>query len=1076
MATKRMRRLPVLGSTVDSDAGARLRIELPDGSAISLDRREFLRLGAATSAAAALAGATGCAPEPEVILPRTVRPAEARVGQRLTYATTCQGCPAACGVLAQVREGHVVKLEGNGKHPVNQGALCARGQAAVLDLYDPDRLRKSLVQLRGQKPALEVSAESFDVQVLEALKKVAGTPRVRVLTGAVSGAATRALVADFLAHFPGAKHVAWEPLGPLTDTVAEAQRRCHGRRIVPQYAFDRARLVVSLGSEFLDTWLSPLGQARQWSSRRQPDSEQGMSRLWVFEGRMSLTGSNADRRFRVRTSQLADVALGLAHVVLVEKQHGSLAQDPKVVGPLGAHTARAVSERTGVSVEALRQTAEALIAAAGESLVIAGGSGSTGGGGLRLEILVNLLNAALGNDGATIDPAAASAQRADAHVRLQALTHELRSGKADVLIIHGTNPVYAAPPVLGFAEALSHVPTVICVSDRVDETAWHATHVAAATQGLESWSDAEPIRGVHAVAQPAMQPMGEMRSLGDLLARWASLLGSKSQLAAAQRATQVQGAVPSAAYHFIREHWRGHIYPAAGETRSFDEAWPDILQAGFLLTPPWQPERRTGPRPFNPHALSVLARPPKPTAGLELTLFASHAHYDGRAGNNGWLFEYPDPVTRITWDAWVGLSPARMAELGLVDGDQCEVEAVGWQVWLPAVAVPGQHDDVVSIPVGFGRTRAGVVGNGIGPNAYALTEMGPLGPQFAGYGVTVKQAKGRVQLAVPQGEKVIDLSVRPLIPYATLSAVRKDPRAGTERPRGGASIWPEYAYDETRWGLAIDLSKCIGCGACTIACQAENNIPVAGRQGVIEGREMHWIRVDRYYRLPVDPAHAKSTEAHDAQMAARARAEADPDVLANPEVIPHPVMCQHCENAPCETVCPVGATQHSEDGLNVQVYNRCVGTRYCANNCPFKARRFNWFDYSRSQAGLLARIFEPRLGRVAKMNSRWPLPLKNNPEVTVRSRGVMEKCTFCVQRIATGRGRAKNEGRAIRDGDIVPACAQTCPTGAIRFGNLADAESEVARLRRSPRGLTMLDEQKLGTAVTYLTRVRNDES
>jgi Fe-S-cluster-containing dehydrogenase component/anaerobic selenocysteine-containing dehydrogenase len=1076
MANQRVRRLPVLDSSVGRDPNARLRVEFPDGSAISLNRREFLRLGAATSAAATLAGATGCAPEQEAIRPRTYRPAEARVGQRLAYATTCQGCPAGCGVLAQVREGHVVKLEGNDQHPLNQGALCARGQAAVLDLYDPDRLRRSLAQSRGKKPALEVSADSFDQKVLEALKKVVGTPRVRLLTGALSGSAMQALVADFLSHFPGAKHVAWEPLGPLTDTVVEAQRRCHGRRIVPKYAFDRARLVVSLGSEFLDTWLSPLGQGRQFGSRRQPDAEQGMSRLWVFEGRMSLTGSNADRRFRVRTSQLPDVALGLAHVVLVEKQHGRLARDPKVVGPLRAHTPAAVSDRTGVPVEVLRQTAEALIRAAGESLVIAGGSGSTGQGGLCLEIVVNLLNAALGNDGATIDPVATSEQRADAYVRLQALTHELRNGKADVLIIHGSNPVYAAPPVLGFAEALTHVPTVICISDRVDETAWHADYVAAATQALESWSDAQPLRGLHAVSQPAMQPMGEMRSLGDLLARWASLLGSKSRLAAAQRATQAQGAVASGAYHFIREHWRRHIYPRTGGTRSFDEAWPDILQAGFLLTPSWQPERRTGPRPFNPYALSVLGTPRESAAGLELALFASHAHYDGRSGNNGWLFEYPDPVTRITWDAWVGLSPARMAELGLVDGDRCEVAAVGWRVWLPAVGVPGQHDDVVSIPVGFGRTRAGVVGDDIGPNAYVLTEMGPLGPQFAGQGVTVEKAKGRVQLAIPQGETTIDLSVRPLIPYATLSAVEQNPAAGTARPGGGASIWPTYAYDETRWGMAIDLSKCIGCGACTIACQAENNIPVAGRQGVIEGREMHWLRVDRYYRLPVEPAHATSAEERQQQTEARAQAQADPHVLANPEVIHHPLMCQHCENAPCETVCPVGATQHSEDGLNVQAYNRCVGTRYCANNCPFKARRFNWFDYSRSQDGLLARIFEPRLGRVAKLNSRWPLPLKNNPEVTVRSRGVMEKCTFCVQRIAAGRGKAKDEGRAIRDGDIVPACAQTCPTGAIRFGNLADAQSEVARLRRSPRGLTMLDEQKLGTSVTYLTKVRNDES
>jgi molybdopterin-containing oxidoreductase family iron-sulfur binding subunit len=329
-------------------------------------------------------------------------------------------------------------------------------------------------------------------------------------------------------------------------------------------------------------------------------------------------------------------------------------------------------------------------------------------------------------------------------------------------------------------------------------------------------------------------------------------------------------------------------------------------------------------------------------------------------------------------------------------------------------------------------------------------------------------------MAVPQGSMTIDLSVRPLLPYAKLSEVKANPKAGTERPKGDWSIWPGHAYPETRWGMSVDLSKCIGCGACTIACQAENNIPTAGKKGVIRGREMHWLRVDRYHRMPV-PRTAKTREAVATAAEARKRAEENLDWLDEPEVIFHPLMCQHCENAPCETVCPVGATNHSSDGLNVQAYNRCVGTRYCSNNCPFKARRFNWFDYSKDRSSWLTRILEPALTQIANMNVRWPLPLKNNPEVTVRSRGVMEKCTFCVQRIEKGRGRAKDENRKIRDGDVVPACMQTCPTQAIRFGNLVDSESEVAKLRSGPRALTMLDEQKLGTSVTYLTKVRNDE-
>jgi len=1053
------------------EACATVQVELPDGTSLRLGRRDFMRIGAV---AAAAAGIAGCAPEQERILPRVHRPEEARPGLPLNYATACQSCPAGCGVVARAREGRVVKVEGNAEHPVNRGALCARGQASVLDLYDPDRARSSMLVARGKAPPVTMSPEAVDQAVTDALKKAnGGKPRVAVLTGSIQGPAMRSLLTDFVELFASARVVEWEPLGSMTETIQAAQELCYGKRLIPQYRLDRADVIVSFGAEFLDTGLSPVQLARYFAKRRRPEDPRGMSLFWVFEGRMSLTGSNADHRVRVRPSHLADVAMALANAVLVERKFGPLAGREDVTKPLAGFGVDAVAARTGVDAGAIRAAASDLIKHASRGVVMGGGAASTGPSGLALEIAVNLLNSALGNDGPTVDWVRPSMQAAGPFGDLAELVHELRGGKYDALIIWGANPVYSAPPVLGFAEAMAHVPLVVSIADRLDETSRQADYLVAAAHWLEAWTDVAPLWGIIGVGQPAMQPVGAMRGLGDVLASWASLLGATGALADATAQAAGKDAVPSAAYHYIKRYWREHVFPSAGVDKEFEEFWRDVLHRGVLV--PETYPAPGAPREFAASALALPSWEAGKQGELELALHAPHGMYDGRSGNNGWLLEYPDPVTKITWDAWVGLSPRRMKAIGLIDGDVCEVKAAGYSVWVPAVSIPGQHDDVASVPLGFGRTAAGVVGNDIGANAFTLALMTARGPQLAGQVVTVRKAGWHVELAIPQGEKTIDLSERPLIPLATLGEFRKDPKAGTERPEGDWSIWPRHEYPDVRWGMAVDLSACIGCGACTIACQAENNIPTAGRKGVRRGREMHWLRVDRYHVMPVSPRKARTRAELEAQTASREKAKADPTWLDNPVVVAHPLMCQHCENAPCETVCPVGATNHSNDGLNVQAYNRCVGTRYCSNNCPFKARRFNWFDYSRDRDNWFSRLFEAEMPKLAAMNNRWPLQLRYNPEVTVRSRGVMEKCTFCVQRIAVGRGKAKDENRKIKDGDVVPACAETCPTQAIKFGNLSDPTSEVAKLRASPRGLTMLDEQKVGSSVTYLTKVRNDE-
>jgi len=1055
-------------------SGPNVHVELPDGTGMSFERRDFLRLGAAATAAAGLAG---CSPGKEQILPRPDRPVEARVGLPLDYATTCFACPAQCGVLARSREGRVVKLEGNPDHPINRGTLCARGQASVLDLYDGDRVRASQIVSRGKEPPLELSNEAIDERMVAALSGKDGKkPRVRVLTGALAGSAMQALVGEFTALFPESKHVAWEPLAPIEQAVAEAARRSYGEAVVPQYRLDRADVIVGFGAEFLDTALSPVQLMRAFAERRHPDHERGMSKFWAFEGRMSLTGSNADRRIKVRSSHLADVAMAVAHTVIVKKKHGPMAGQAAVMEALEGYDAKTVAARVGVAAEVIEQTADLLAGAATRSIAVAAGSASTGPSGLALEVAVNLLNSALDNDGRTVYHQRPAHSGASPYGELQQLVHEMRSGQVDVLVLHGTNPVYGAPPVLGFEEALTNVPMVVDIAERLDETARQSDLVCAAAHFLECWSDALPAVGVVAVAQPAMRPVGAMRGFGDCLIFWASQVfgDDAGKLAEADKLAQDDKAeVTSPAYHYIRRHWRETVHPSTEGAADFEDFWKDLLHSGVLI-----PKREEAVERERLFLSSALVGPPREEdggEGLEIALYAPVGMYDGRQGNNAWLLEYPDPVTRVTWECPVGLSRPTMRKLGLEPGDVCEVKVGDWKLRMPAAEVPGQHDGVASVPTGWGRPWAGMVGGGLGQNAFHLQVPASTGPQFAGQRVEIRKLGSRVDLAIPQGEKVIDLGLRPLIPYTKKSAYDEDPNSGTERPHGDWSIWPGHAYPETRWSMAVDLSRCTGCGACTIACQAENNIATAGRKGVLAGREMHWIRVDRYYPAPTPRAVTSPEEVREADRI-REEVKQDDSWLDDPEVIFQPLMCQHCENAPCETVCPVGATNHSDDGLNIQTYNRCVGTRYCANNCPFKARRFNWFDYSKDQSNFLTRILYPELPAIAAMNSRWPLPLKNNPEVSVRSRGVMEKCTFCVQRIEVGRGKAKDEDRKIRDGDVVPACMQTCPAQAIHFGNLVDEDSEVARLRKSKRALTMLDEQKLGCSVTYLTKVRNDES
>jgi molybdopterin-containing oxidoreductase family iron-sulfur binding subunit len=898
--------------------------------------------------------------------------------------------------------------------------------------------------------------------------KAAG-PKAVLLTGPVASPALSTAIAAISAQ-TGLRHVAWTPIE--ADAAAIAFTRAFGDARVPRPCLDKADLLVGLGAEFLDR--PDDGLERDFALRRAPEQADGkkMSRFVQLEGRLTLTGANADRRVRVRDTHLPRVAAALAHELVVARKVGPLAADAAVAAALAPYAVDAVAKETGLPADVLKGLAAELAASAGRALVVAGGSAGASAAGPAIELTALLMNLTLGAfEAGLLDDAAAVVASSGGATALAALVEEMRSGKVETLLVAGANPVYDAPASLKVAEALAKVPFVVSLNDRPDETSLLSDFLAPASHPFECWSDAALPRGLFAVQQPVIQPLFDTRGLLDVLVEWGAAAGVAGPMADAVAAVVPKPGAsantpvpnPSLAWHFLRAAWatRLALDPASP---AFEAAWNEVLRAGS-----WQgPALAPAPRALAPAALALLASLPAAPSVLELQLYPHLALADGRAGNNGWLHEFPDPITRISWGGALSIAPRRFDEMNLANGDLVEVDAGHAKLVAPAYRHAGMHQDEVALPLGLGRAACGAIGAGVGPNAFALRLLSDGRLLAAGLPVMIRRVSGTEPLAFAQGSDVIDREARPLVPTTTLSAYEANPKSGTEQQAGGPSAWPEHAYPNARWAMAIDLSKCNGCGKCVIGCQAENNVPVVGRRGILDGREMSWMRIDRYYDAP------KKDGKWDADVW-----DGPLEVVEEPQTLFEPMLCQHCENAPCETVCPFVATMHSEDGLNQQIYNRCVGTRYCANNCPFKVRRFNYWEYGKAQESALFRALEPRIKRNAELNARSPMQMKNNPEVTVRSRGVMEKCSFCVQRIREASATATREGKDRKhypDGAVVPACMEACPTGAITFGDVNAPGSKVAALAAHPRAMKLLEAVNVKPSVSYLTKVRNDQA
>jgi molybdopterin-containing oxidoreductase family iron-sulfur binding subunit len=961
-----------------------------------LRRRDFLQVAGFAAAAAV---ATGCSRAPvQKAIPMLVQPEQLVPGTSLYYATTCGGCSAGCGVLAKARDGRPIKLEGNPEHALSQGGLCAIGQASLLGLYDAQRLA---FPLRNGK---EAAWEEVDSTIISALQKVRSSrASVRFLTGSITSPTERSVITRFLASFPDARLIEYDPISYAA--VLDAHERTHGLRVLPHYRFDRANTIVSFDADFLGTWISPVEFTAAYRKGRKIEGAKSRVSWHVqFESRMSITGSKADERFAVTPDQGRQLLRQIA--ARIGEHAGKFAPPTSLL------------TQSSVPAEFVKKVARRLWDARGQSLVVAGSQD------MGDQVLINYINQLLGNYGTTLELDVPSHQAFGSDRSLSALLEETQKGKVGALLIAGVNPLFDIP---GAVEAIKKVPLVISFAQRRDETAAVAEFVVPEPHYLERWTDSEPVAGFISATQPTIQRIGRTRTLGESLSAW---IGT-----------------PASDYEIMREYWRTNLFERQKNAKTFDAFWDHSIHDGFATIEP----RRSEAVKFNPpDATIVPTLSPARSGSFILQLYPTVAMRSGTEAYNPWLHELPDPITKVTWDNYACVSPATAAKLGIVEGDVLRVSAEGLSIELPAYIQPGQHDSIVAVPLGYGSILSKRFAS-IGPRWIdaqpSVGDDGHVGKNVAGFirfadGVRQLESAVRLEktgahqtlastqthhtLTVPEKLAKLNPEPRPVIQETTLSAYLENPKSGVHEHEEIEDLWPaDHPYKGARWAMVVDLDACNGCSACVIACQAENNIPVVGKDEVRRNREMHWMRIDRYY-----------SERPDGRV----------------DVAHQPLMCQQCENAPCETVCPVLATVHSEEGLSQQVYNRCVGTRYCANNCPYKGRRFNWFNYAHDD----------------KLQN-----LVLNPDVTVRSRGVMEKCSFCVQRIQAAKIDGKRRGVAVKDGDVQTACQQSCPARAIFFGDLNDPNSEVSRKMRDPRRYRVLSELNVRPAVGYLTVVRN---
>lgn len=995
-----------------------------------VERRTFLKVLGSAGPAAAI---TACSPiPPEKIIPFVTPPEDVIPGVATWYASVCGECPAGCGTLVRTREGRAVKVEGNPEHPVNRGGLCVRGQSTLQGHYNPDRIagpqRRRVTDETAGRSVLEAipweGAQQDLVDRLQSLRDAGRGDRVAVVTPPLTGTLAK-LVAAWVEALGGARWVQYEPFG--YEPIREAHDRIFGRPELPHFDFSAADLLVSFGADFLETFGSPVGYARDHAAQRQVRNGD-KARFVQLEPRLSMTGASADVWHSIAPDTEGLVAAAMVQIIVNEERAQGVPNEvlSQVADLVSTVSVESAASTAGLPVDTLRQLARDFsdpTLGPGRTLAVGGGVGVCGTSATGTQSAIALLNYVAGNIGTTVDFTAASTFAAATYADMQGLTQAMQSGEVELAIIYNVNPVFNMPGQVNFAEALAQVPFVTSLSSLPDETTAQADLLLPSHTALESWGDSNPRRGVYGLMQPTMQPVFDTRHVGDLMIEVGQALGGD---------TAANFPARGGFYRFLRDEWEQMLTEAGppaesdaqdAQTSDFEADWADALRRGGATFPVEPVTIALSSAFFETDLVSELT-PVDQRRSHTLITYPSLHFFDGRGANRPWLQEIPEPMLKTTWGSGLEMTADTADAIGAVEGQVVTVTSDHGQVDASVIITPYLANGVVAIAIGQGHTNFGRYADNRGVNPMVLLAAEPEiggGVRWSGTGIDLTPRE--LSRPIPRLQRTFDQEDRGMAQSVSLAALVA---GDVHTEEHSFSLHADHDHPVHRWGMAIDLDACNGCNACVAACYAENNVPVMGADRMRRGRTMSWLRIERF-----DTPAAGSDKPDNRFL---------------------PMLCQQCDHAPCETVCPTFATYHTEEGLNAQVYNRCVGTRYCSNNCPYKVRRFNWFMPE----------FEA------------PLNLQLNPDVTSRSSGVMEKCTFCVQRIQDGKETARDEDRPVQDGDVSPACAQSCPAQAIVFGDMNDPDSRVSQLGDDARAYHALGVFNTRPAVTYLKKVTRD--
>jgi molybdopterin-containing oxidoreductase family iron-sulfur binding subunit len=991
-------------------------------------RRDFLKFVGFSTAAATIAS---CEAPVYHAIPYVNKPEEVIAGEANWYASSYYDGHDYASVLVKTREGRPIFLKANNDATYGKG-LSARVMGSLLSLYDSSRLKNA------QKQGKDIDWNTADAEISASLNSIPANKRMVLLTETVISPSIKAIIEKYKAAYPNFSHVSYDAVS--YSAMLDANKSTFGKRVLPTYHFDKAEVIVSFATDFLQDWTeNDFGAA--YAKGRNPESGK-MSKHYQFEANMSLTGSNADYRTPIKPSEQGLLLVNLYNKIAERVNQQVLPSKDS------QHDAQ------------IAVIAKELVAAKGKSLVVSGSND------VNIQLIVNGINQLLGNYGSTIDMDNFSFLKQGNDQQVAQLVADMKTGNVGALMLHNVNPVYTLANGAEFASAMKKVPMSISFNLRNDETTKLATYALPDNHMLESWGDVQPTASYIGLVQPTISPLFNTRQWNVSLMTW---LGESVE-----------------PYAYLKNYWEQNILKG--------NSWNQSVHDGFLAVAPvaapveevveatTEENSEEGEAPAATSttldltaAAQQLRALAKDSKGYELNLYTKSGIGNGSHANNPWLQELPDPISKATWDNYLTISQSDAKDLGLTNEMQANGGVNGSYVSIsngstklekvPVLIQPGQAKGTVGLAVGYGRTDAGKAGDGVGVNAYPFYKNF----QITTGGLQIEKVSGEHEFAITQVAST-DMDRVEVIKETTFNAYKKDPSAGNDKiyietHKGKKhvekiTLWEEFERDVHHWNLSIDLTKCNGCAACVVACHAENNVAVVGKEEVRVGREMHWLRIDRYYSS--DTTKAKADDMPEYQgLSGVMKMYADMEIPSeNPDVVFQPVMCQHCNHAPCENVCPVAATSHSREGLNHMAYNRCIGTRYCANNCPYKVRRFNWFQYSENDDFDFV------------MNDEYS-KMVLNPDVVVRSRGVIEKCSMCIHMIQKAKVDAKKAGRQVRDEDAQTACSLACDTGAMVFGDVLNNTHDVATLANSPRAYHMLEQLDTQPSVVYQTKVRN---